>query len=78
MENTINTAVEAVEAVNEIGFKIPDKRDLAIFGAGVVTAIFTEKVVIPTGKKVVDKCKTKFGKKKPIEVAAEEIIEVEE
>lgn len=78
MENTINTAVEAVEAVNEIGFKIPDKRDLAIFGAGVVAAILTEKVVIPTGKKVVDKCKTKFGKKKPIEVTAEEIIEVEE
>ncbi len=78
MENTINTAVDAAKAVNEIGFKIPDKRDLAIFGAGVAAAILTEKVVIPTGKKVVDKCKTKFGKKKPIEVKAEEIIEVEE
>lgn len=78
MENTINTAAEAtIEAVNKINFRIPEPRELAIFGAGVATAIVVEKVVVPTGKKVVDKFVAKFGKKKPIETTAE-IVEIEE
>ena len=78
MENTINTAAEAtIEAVNKINFRIPEPREWAIFGLGVAATLFTEKVAIPAGKKVVDKIKAKTGKKKPIEVAAE-VVEIEE
>ena len=77
MENTVNTVVEATNAVNEIGFTMPDSRELAIFGAGVAATIVVEKVVIPTAKKVVVKFRDKFGKKKPIETTAE-VVEIEE
>lgn len=78
MENTINTAVEAVEAANKMGFNIPENKNVVIaFGAGVVTTIVVEKVVVPTGKKVVDKIKAKTGKKKPLETTAE-VVEIEE
>ena len=78
MENTINTAVEAVEAVNKIGLTPQDIRDIKYFVMGGVTFAVIEWVAIPTGKKVFNKIKGAVGKKKPIEVKAEEIIEVEE
>lgn len=78
MENTINTAVEAVEAVNKIGLTPQDMRDIKWFVGGMVTYLVIDEVLIPAGTKAYKKIKDKVGKKKPIEVTAEEIIEVEE
>ena len=78
MENTINTAAEVVEAVNKIGLTPQDMRDLKWFVYGVATYAAIEHVVIPVGTKAYKKIKEKTGKKKPIEVKAEEIIEVED
>lgn len=70
MENTINTAVEAVEAVNKIG-----NNEVKYFLSGLfLGAVITTGV----GYSIKAVSAVRKAKKKPVEVKAEEIIEVEE